>query len=382
MSSASDECQIRDVKLRGGQLGPVIVKFEHARLKKAEASDLKCEVYTSTNSESAGTVAAVAKNGGDVVYQGDVAKEGDLCRTFLAIRNKRTNKMRIYEASSVMMSPTVASNFVDLFDQQDPKTANYKLSHAFGSKKNKRIAEQKARMTVNIDNVKEKLSATAHDVTINEDTLAPVEDDSFLNMLPPCNQEAATPADVYPISGILSKKEIKSLVQYLSEAEESDQHLDPSRLSPFYQSLVQKTSQCTQKAALLLYAESLIRLCKMKKIVRNEKICLYSDLVNNKILKDFRTGQAFSEIVTQFMLDKALVHIIIIGLHLNGFTLDLEKLARSIPRLNMTRVRTLANMVGTHSMKKGVASSNLIELRVPLPNLSQRIPQQRTPRRK
>lgn len=48
-------------------------------------------------------------------------------------------------------------------------------------------------------------------------------------MLPPCNREASTPAEVYPISGILKKKEIQSLEKYLAEADESDQNLDPSR---------------------------------------------------------------------------------------------------------------------------------------------------------
>lgn len=61
-----------------------------------------------------------------------------------------------------MLSPTVASNFVDEFDPQDKKQAFYKLQHAFGSKKSKRVVDQRARMEVNVDAVKEKLSTTVN----------------------------------------------------------------------------------------------------------------------------------------------------------------------------------------------------------------------------
>lgn len=68
--------------------------------------------------------------------------------------------MCIYETSHAMLSPTVASNNMFYLDIEDKKQANYNLSHAFGSKKSKRVADQRARMEVNVDSVKEKLSTT------------------------------------------------------------------------------------------------------------------------------------------------------------------------------------------------------------------------------
>lgn len=59
--------------------------------------------------------------------------------------------------------------------------------------------------------------------------IATVEDDTFTKMLPLCNREASTPADIYPISGLLKKKELQSLEKYLSEAEETDPNLDRSK---------------------------------------------------------------------------------------------------------------------------------------------------------
>lgn len=345
--------------------------FEHAKLKKHAPNDLKCGVFSSSSNDKVYTVAAVADEG-DVVYQGDVHKdEVDFCRTFLAVRNKRNNKMRIYEASSVMLSPTVASNFVDDFEPQNVADAKYNLNQTFGSKKAKRAADQIARMAVNVDAVKETLSATANDIKVEEDALIPVEDDTYLKMLPPCNREASIVAEVYPINGLLEKKQLKELEKYLSEASEDDQILDPARLSPFYQTLVTKTSKDTKLAALLLYAESLIRFCKFKKITKTDKVCLYSDLVDKRIKKDFLSGSAHSKIVTKSCLDKAAMYIIILGLIIGSFSVDLEVITRSVPNLSIARIRMLARIVGTRldqNNKEG--SKDVAFLRVPVPQLA------------
>ena len=73
------------------------VTFEHGFLKKEEARNINCGIYRSDDLSNKCKVAAVA-DGGDVVYQGDVNQdEDDLCRTFLAVRNKKTNKVYITE---------------------------------------------------------------------------------------------------------------------------------------------------------------------------------------------------------------------------------------------------------------------------------------------
>lgn len=66
--------------------------------------------------------------------------------------------------------------------------------------------------------------------------------------------------------------------------------------------MVSKTTGRPQAAALLLYAESLIRFCKTKKILSASKICLYSDLVNKRIMKDFLSGDAHVKYVDFFFM--------------------------------------------------------------------------------
>ena len=70
--------------------------------------------------------------------------------------------MRIYETSTAVLSPILAGTNMFHLDILDKKEANYNLSHAFGSKKAKRIADQRQRMEVNVDAVKEKLSTTVN----------------------------------------------------------------------------------------------------------------------------------------------------------------------------------------------------------------------------
>lgn len=371
MAFKNDECVIRDVKLRSGPLGPALVNFEHGQLKKNEATDLKCGVFTANDySSKICTIGAVAPQG-DVVYQGDVHHDdADLCRTFLAIRNKRNNKMRIYETSHVMLSPTVASNFVDYFDAQDKKQAAYNLSHAFGSKKAKRIADQRARMEVNVDSVKEKLSTTVNDIEVQEEALTSAGDDSLTKLLPPCFRDAKAPAEVYPVDGLLKNKEIGSLELYYTKAVESEE-FDISRMTPLFKHMFKKIAPGnTRSIALLLYAESLAQFCNLRNKQLTQKgfrYCRFSDSVHKRISKDFTTVQSDNISRSQFMTDKAVMFIIILCLHVGAFQVDLDVIAQSINKMDMNRIRMLARIIGTVPSKAQGASKNLVLLKVPLP---------------
>ncbi|KAE8738810.1 hypothetical protein FOCC_FOCC015709 [Frankliniella occidentalis] len=365
----------------------ISVNFEHARLKKEDALDLKCGVYTSDNNSNVCTIAAVAADG-DVLYQGDVLKEdGDLCRTFLAVRNKKTNKMRLIETSHVMLSPSIGSNDIDQLGMEDKKQAHYNLSHAFGSKKAKRIADQKARMEVNVDSVKDKLSSTVNDIVVKEDMLATTEDDSFTKLLPLCNREAKAPADVYPISGLLKRKELESLENYYTKAIESEE-LKISEMSHLYKHLSKKIAVGnTTSQALLLYAEALIHFCNLRRsdvkscLKKKEMLCSFSEVLQKRISKEFLSVNGISVSRPQSFLDKAVLHVIIISLHVGVFQLDLDVVAQSIKDMDLNRIRMLARAVGTVPVKTQTAVKNLVMLKVPLPSPQSMIMKTRKSRR-
>ncbi|KAK3908130.1 DNA-directed RNA polymerase I subunit RPA49 [Frankliniella fusca] len=374
MSASKDLCLVRDVKLRSSQLGPVLVNFEHGQLKKEDVSKLTCGVYASNNLSNICTIAAVASDG-DVLYQGDVPLEDrDLCRTLLAVRNKKTNKIRLIETNHVMLSPTIGSNHVDQLSSEDRKQAQYNLSHAFGSKKAKRVADQRARMEVNVDSVKDKLSSTVNDIEVKEDVLRSPEDDSFTKLLPLCNRDAVAPADVYPISGLLKTKELESLENYYTQAIDSDE-FKISEKSILYQHLSQKIATGNTKLqALLLYGEALVGFCNIQRkdlkecLKKKQFLCSFSEVLQKRISKEFLSINGKSVSRPQSLFDKAVLHIIIISLHVGAFKLDLDVLARSIRDIDLNRIRMLSRAVGTVPVKAQSAAKNLVMLKVPLPS--------------
>lgn len=70
------------------------------------------------------------------------------------------------------------------------------------------------------------------DIAIKEDNIVAAEDDSLSKLLPPCNREASSPPDVYPISGMLKTKEIVSLENWYSKKVETEE-LDTSMWVPW-----------------------------------------------------------------------------------------------------------------------------------------------------
>ncbi|KAJ1529491.1 hypothetical protein ONE63_006264 [Megalurothrips usitatus] len=293
MVSSKGDCLVRDVKLQNGNIGPILVNFEHGRLKKKAVSGLKCKVFSANDSSKICTVGAVVE-GGDVVYQGDVERdEGDICHNFLAIRNKKTNKIRIYEASNVTLSPSVASDCGINLDMPDYSEAVYNLNQTFGSKKVKRVADQRKRMQINVDNVKTNLTSAISNIEVKNDITLDVEDDSLASMLPPCNRSATNPADVYPISGILSDEELTHLEEFYTRSIADGTFEKLHKKNHFFNKMEKFISpEDPRNAALLLYADCLLAYCnlQMKEVKKTNKgPCPYSTLIHEKILREFTT---------------------------------------------------------------------------------------------
>jgi hypothetical protein len=78
------------------------VSFQHGELNPEEAHKMKCELYA--NRRTGERVVRVAVNG-DNVFSGSVPAAGSqLAWNLIAIRNKRTNKVRLYPFKHFVIS--------------------------------------------------------------------------------------------------------------------------------------------------------------------------------------------------------------------------------------------------------------------------------------
>jgi len=102
----------------------------------------------------------LALSNGHIVYKGyrpDCMKEST--RTMLVLHNKRTGKVRLFEAERWQVTPVLEKpNVEDNKNDVDEKIII--LNKQFGSKKIKRRTEQFERLKVNVDAVKEQLEKT------------------------------------------------------------------------------------------------------------------------------------------------------------------------------------------------------------------------------
>lgn len=99
----------------------------------------------------------LALSNGHIVYKGyrpDCKEEST--RTMLVLHNKRTGKVRLFEAERWQVTPVLEKPDVEN-DKNDVNKKNIILNKQFGSKKVKRRTEQFERLNVNVDSVKEDL---------------------------------------------------------------------------------------------------------------------------------------------------------------------------------------------------------------------------------
>lgn len=129
------------------------MNFQNGELKDEEVKEMSCGLFRDQKDDK--TVLALSN--GHIVYKGyrpDCTKEST--RTMLVLHNKRTGKVRMFEAERWQVAPVLEKPDID-DNKNDVDEKLLILNKQFGSKKVKRRTEQFERLKVNVDAVKEQL---------------------------------------------------------------------------------------------------------------------------------------------------------------------------------------------------------------------------------
>ncbi|XP_037029717.1 uncharacterized protein LOC119069693 [Bradysia coprophila] len=155
-------CKIKEViPLSSGTNNPTIAYFEHGDILPEGAKSFNCRYAENMDDGSRLALATTDAN----VYFGkiDHGFATDLQRTFIAIRNKTTNKVRLIEVNQC----TMLSQHFDRYTASTGQITGRNLEDiqkmsldTFGSKRAKRMFGQKAKNNYNPDLVKDQLEAT------------------------------------------------------------------------------------------------------------------------------------------------------------------------------------------------------------------------------
>lgn len=202
----------------------------------------------------------------DTKYYGRIGENSpsDLVSTFLAIRNRETNKIRFVE---VEQCSVLSEHYVVPQHQSDTRAIDVRslLYKNFGSKSAARAMDKKEKTEFNVDILKDKLDTSVLDV--DESILV---DESTMNIddqiRPVQNKEATKVEDLYKVEEIIPKKIMSNLEKpALTLLETKPIHL-PFTL-PFVLNGIKEVQMSKEPDSI----------DNMKKL----KVCLYLDALGN-----------------------------------------------------------------------------------------------------
>ncbi|XP_026752416.2 uncharacterized protein LOC113512696 [Galleria mellonella] len=336
-----------------GSSYPLIVNFQNGYTAN-EFNPNEFSLFEDTKTKEK-TVATTISN---LVYAGKEQKE-ESGKTWIIARNKKTGKVRLIEVGTAEMKP-VPKN--DLDETTVVDTSRLELSRKFGSKKQKRVMEQREKLKIDTETVSDQM----HNVTVNitEDQvdisqyLKTESDDLYI---PPIDRAAKKVDDVYHKHKILSSDQYDKI---LSEIKDKDY---TSELLPWINNLTAlKSNTENEYTVLALYASCLVKLyfTMTKEITKkNYTVCQNSAMLNNIILVNFTTFSNNRRSRSIQLKDKAMCHAMVFVLILNNFKYDAEELSANFKISLKTlgnKIRVIGASMVTNDNKK------VVQLKLPL----------------
>ncbi|KAF2903016.1 hypothetical protein ILUMI_03185 [Ignelater luminosus] len=351
-----DTCLISDVKFDDTSIRPVILKFENGTPK----ADLPCRLYKDNRDRF--LVAAATEK---LLYSGPVNHD-ELYNNFIAVHNKKKNKIRLLAVDYATLSPLLQrpkeAEDISFHDSRELTAAA--LNKQFGSKRAKRQTEQRERMQLDIENVREQLEQTVADIEI--DVAAPSIDENDSTYKPPINREATNIANVYNVDEIVSSTILESMSEEVSRILESEEE-DLGTTSFITQEIkkLQKSTldQKEKLCQLLLYVDSLIKFTiATAKTVTSKKFqsCPYSEAVSKDILMKFTVPSKLGRLRPNIMKDKCLCYILVLTMIACGYKISLDILAKEL-KMSLKKLQDVARILA-FSVSKEIAT-----LKLPLP---------------
>ncbi|MBN3310234.1 RPA49 polymerase, partial [Amia calva] len=369
----------------------LIVQFSNGQIKNTEQVDFTFYKNADTSNPRKKNRRIVAADTDRLCYVGNNYGAGslkcnNLCKYYVGVLDKKTNRMEVHNAELFSMQPVLPGETLKEEGASEIQDKSYRekvdsLIEAFGTNKQKRALSSRRLNQVGsetlhkavaraADNIIEKkgLKALVQDVVQTE---TQAENDLYL---PPCNPGAETPADVYAFDSLISPAQYKALetpAQTLKGLSEEDIHKMTQEGSSL---VVLKELQCLpkdpeaqdHKVRCLWYLNWLFKLSSQRRIgpkygseegmPRN----IMTSFLKNFTVETFNDGQ-IRNMVPASMKTKIVAYALALLLHIRDFEVDLTLLQRDF-RLTENKMLEVAKAMGLKIGKISVlASGGLME---------------------
>ncbi|XP_074877822.1 DNA-directed RNA polymerase I subunit RPA49 [Buteo buteo] len=361
----------------------VLVQFSNGRLRRSDS--MRFTVYRSKDTahprkkhrrilvSETDRLSYVGNN-----FSSGVMKCNSLCRYFVGVLDKDSGQMEVYNAEIFNMQPLLSDNLIP-DDTKDYQNKSYREKmdlciEAFGTSKQKRALNSRRMNAVGNDILNTAVTKAATNIINAKGVTALTQDvaqDDVQNIsifLPPCNEDADKPEDVYKFEDILSPAEYEALqvpaavFVNITPEEITKKMEDKSHCSFVLEELKflpADEKRRDHKARCLWFLDILIKFSQLKVIKKKHPMgpeCPH--IISRKLMKNFTSltynNGSVQNLISASMKAKIIAYVIALALHINNFQTDLTILQNDM-KLQESRMMDIARAMRLKVSKaKGV----------------------------
>lgn len=345
---------------------PVLLNFQNAEMgykSNAQTQCFRAEDVDRAKRDSDDPVAKHSRMA--VVISGQQAYRGylgeglptDLMSTYVAIRNKKTGKMRLIQLEECNMLNACYDDNKNKFQEQE---SSLTVMRKFGGKTAIRALERIERSGSNIDVMNDTIQQTVRtydDEQFNEDNVfskAKLEGELILaSMKPSKNPKAKTPVEQYLFEDMLMESTLKSLrtagfglMKKDPESLELSNVYLTNKIKTALQSKDPDSDENVRILQICLYMDALSRLLQTNaKNFDKMTLTTYSNELFFEIKQRFSETQHHKLLKTKYSTHKALTHYLAMAFVLENGALNVDQVHAG---LNITKNELLkfASFIG------------------------------------
>lgn len=298
-------------------------------------------------------------------FGSEAMKCNSLCRYFVGVLDKDSGQMEVYNAEIFNMQPLLSDNLVP-DDAKDYQNKSYREKmdlciEAFGTSKQKRALNSRRLNAVGNDILNTAVTKAAANMIHAKGVTALIQDvaqDDVQNIsafLPPCNEDADKPENVYKFEYILSPAEYEALripaaaFVNITPEEIVKKTQDRSHCCFVLEELKflpANEKSRDHKARCLWFLDTLIKFSYQKVIKKKYPMgpeC--PQIISRKLMKNFTSltynNSSVQNLISASMKAKITAYVIALALHINNFQIDLTVLQNDL-KLQESRMMDIA----------------------------------------
>ncbi|XP_022211547.2 uncharacterized protein LOC111066906 [Drosophila obscura] len=317
---------------------------------------------------------------GDQVYTGEL-QDNQQFDTYICLRNKSTNKVQIIPVQQALLS----NNIYQQLEQKEKQKvmpmltkehAAKKLLKEFGGRKASRLVDNREKMMVNVEVLRQDLDETVQGAAQNDDeeddTLADVSisnEEYLASIVPKFDKTATKISEVFDVEDVVPA----NLLERLDE-EAKVVYATPLETLPIESEYLRtclkriQDREITSKQdflhiKLIIYMDALQSLIAMRaRQMKRVELSRITEKIENDIRHRFADPNVAKNCTrTNYSTEKALTHFIVLALLISDkYEVDVNVLSRTL-RTTKERIKSYAHIVNARPK----ARLDVLSLRLP-----------------